>query len=105
MEKQLFLRLRNSGQLSTEGKASIELTNIGNGTKTTLPVIVFQSLPGAIRQIKIPLSATLAPGRYSAVVQVDYGKNQALRIGQLDFTQMKAINNLKSLPYGQVRGL
>lgn len=88
MKKQLFLRLRNSGELSSEGTASIELTNIGNGTKTTLPVILFQSLPGAIRQIKIPLSRTLAPGRYSAVALIDYGKeHEELRLGQLDFTQ------------------
>jgi P pilus assembly chaperone PapD len=86
-EKQLFLRLRNSGQVSAEGKASVELTNMGTGSKTTLPLIMFYTLPGAVRQIKIPLSATLPPGRYSAVALVDYGEDQELRIGQLEFTQ------------------
>jgi hypothetical protein len=94
VEKQLFLRLRNSGQLSAEGKASIELTNMGNGYKTTLPSILFYTLPGAVRQIKIPLSGTLPPGRYSAVALIDYGEDQELRIGQLEFTQM-ADNRLK----------
>jgi hypothetical protein len=90
VKKQLFLRLRSTGELSAGGKASIELTNIGNGAKTTLPAILFQTLPGAVRQIKIPLSNTLAPGRYSAVALVDYGKDQELlRIGNIDFTQYK----------------
>ena len=90
MKKQIFLRLRSTGELSTEGKASIELTNIGNGFKTTLPLILFQTLPGAVRQIKVPISGALPPGRYSAVAMVDYGENQELlRIGQLDFTRNK----------------
>lgn len=88
MKKQLFLRLRNTGERSTEGKASIELTNIGNGAKTTLPLILFQTLPGAVRQIKIPISQTLPAGRYSVVALVDYGEDQELlQIGQLDFTR------------------
>lgn len=90
VEKQLFLRLRNSGQVSAEGKASIELTHMSTGTKTTLPIIMFYTLPGAVRQIKIPLAGTLLPGRYSAVALIDYGEDQELRIGQLEFTQATA---------------
>lgn len=90
MKKQIFLRLQSTGATSTEGKASIELTNTGNGTKITLPVILFQTLPGAVRQIKVPGYSTLPPGRYSAVALVDYGEDQELlKIGQLDFTRNK----------------
>lgn len=87
VSKQLFLRLKNSGQLSTEGKASIELTHLGTGHKTSLPAISFFTLPGAVRQIKVPLTGSLPPGRYSAVALVDYGEDQELRIGELEFTQ------------------
>jgi hypothetical protein len=86
-EKQLLLRLRNSGELSAEGKANIELTHMGTGTKTALPAILFYTLPGAIREIRIPLTDHLLPGKYSAVALVDYGEDQELRIGELEFTQ------------------
>jgi hypothetical protein len=89
MEKQLFLRLRDFGHSYAEGKASIELTHIGTGAKTTLPLILFFTLPGAVRQIKIPIATTLPPGRYSAIAMVDYGQDEKLRIGQLDFTRRR----------------
>ncbi len=92
--KQLLLRLRNSGELSAEGKASIELTHKETGIKTALPAVSFYTLPGAIRQIRIPLADSLPPGRYSAVALVDYGEDQELRVGELEFTYT-AGNGLK----------
>ncbi|RBL92463.1 hypothetical protein DF182_07740 [Chitinophaga flava] len=92
--KQLFLRLRNSGELSAEGKASIELTHKETGAKTALPSVPFYTLPGAVRQISIPLADSLPPGRYSAVALVDYGEDQELRVGELEFTNT-ANNGLK----------
>lgn len=87
VEKQLYLKLRNSGEISTQGKASIELTHMGTGAKTALPAVPFYTLPGAIRQIRIQLSKDLPPGKYSAVALIDYGEDQELRIGELEFIQ------------------
>jgi hypothetical protein len=87
VEKQIFLRLRDNGRSAAEGKATIELTHMGTGAKTMLPLILFFTLPGAVRQIKIPIT-TLPPGRYSAIATVNYGEQQ-LQIGQLEFSRRK----------------
>ncbi len=82
---QLLLTLQNNGELETDGKVGWELTDEKTGTKVTLPEAHFYTLPGATRLISLPLPESLPPGKYSVTALVDYGREEELKIGELEF--------------------
>lgn len=83
--KTLLLTLHNNGTIETDGKVNFELTNMTTGKKDSVAQSDFYTLPGASRIIRLPLPATLKHGEYSATALVDYGQEQELKVGELEF--------------------
>ena len=82
----LWLTLQNKGGLEADGKVGWELTNLETGKKTELDASRFYTLPGARRVLRMPLGADLPRGKYSMTALVDFGQDQELKLGVLEFS-------------------
>jgi P pilus assembly chaperone PapD len=80
------LQFENRSNVWTDGIVYADLMHTGTGKKTTLPHIVYYSLPGNTRDLAISLPAGLAPGKYIASVLIDYGIEDAVEVAELTFT-------------------
>jgi P pilus assembly chaperone PapD len=81
----LELTFSNLGDVWEDGKILTDLVNIQNGKKTSLPSIIFYTMPGNKREVSIPLPAGLEKGKYTASVLIDYGDRDNLELGELNF--------------------
>lgn len=82
----LVLHFENNGKIWADGRISLELLNQGDGSKRTLPVTEFFSMPGDRRQHALFLPADLAAGTYLATAIVNYGDLSTVKIAELEFT-------------------
>jgi P pilus assembly chaperone PapD len=81
----LKLYVNNTGNIWLDGKINYEVMNKETGKKTKLDFEEFYSLPGDHRIFKMALPATLAKGNYTATAIINYGKNDGLKLAELDF--------------------
>jgi len=81
----LRLNVDNTGNVWIEGKINYELANKSTGKKTKLVTEEFYSLPGDKRVFTVSLPEGLEKGSYTATAIVNYGKNEELKLAELDF--------------------
>lgn len=84
-DQKLLLTVKNEGEVETDGKVNFELTNMNNGQKITLPEADVYLLPASKRIVNVALPKDLKKGNYSATALLDYGQNEELKIGELEF--------------------
>ncbi|SMO53947.1 fimbrial biogenesis chaperone [Solitalea koreensis] len=85
----LKLAIKNTGEMLTDGVIKFELTNKATGKKTKLPELNIYTLPGAYQEIKIEVPPNLVSGNYAAIATIDYGSDEDLSIGELEFDVKK----------------
>lgn len=85
-KKDLTMIFENQGNIWTDGKIQTEIINTENGNKISLDQIIFYTMPGNKREVNIPLPATLAKGKYTASVMIDYGDSNNLELAELNFS-------------------
>lgn len=66
-------------------KSYIEITNLINGTTTKIADKKFTLLPTHKRILKFPLPKGLLEGNYSSVIVVDFGNENEISIGEMEF--------------------
>jgi len=80
----LKLNVHNTGNIWLEGKLSYELFNKKTGKKTKLNTEDFYSLPGDERVFTTTLPDAMETGAYTATAIVNYGKDEGLKLAELD---------------------
>ncbi|WP_413511632.1 hypothetical protein [Myroides odoratus] len=77
---------QNNGLLWSDGKITATLFDQQTGNKKTLHTLDFYSLPNDLRKHSFPLPQDLKPGTYTFIVQLSYGKDNTIKVAELDFT-------------------
>lgn len=75
---------RNEGQVQIRCKSAMELTNLGDGTKTKVGPIEFPMFPGFARNIYFLVPPSLPKGKYSVLVVVDAGEDIPIEAAQTE---------------------
>ncbi|MGO4710589.1 molecular chaperone [Chryseobacterium sp. 2TAF14] len=84
-KKILNLTFENQSELWTDGKIITDIINTSTGKKITIDPIIFYTLPGNIRKVSIPVQNLTEKGSYNVSVMIDYGDNETLEMGELNF--------------------
>ena len=82
----LRLNLENTGSIWLEGKINYELLNKQTGKKIKLDTEDFYSLPGDKRIFSVKVPSSVEKGEYTATAIVNYGKDDGLKLAELDLT-------------------
>jgi len=77
--------LENTSENIAFCKAYIEITNLKTGATTTLSDKKFTLLPSHKREIYFTLTTPLPAGNYSSIIVVDFGNENEIAIGEMDF--------------------
>ncbi|EKB02641.1 hypothetical protein HMPREF9711_03103 [Myroides odoratimimus CCUG 3837] len=85
-EKAIEVNFQNDGKLWSDGKMTASIFNQQTGEKTTLNTLDFYSLPTDLRKHIIPLPNQLKTGTYTFIIQLTYGKDNIVKVAELDFT-------------------
>lgn len=80
------ISFQNNGLLWSDGKITALLFDQQTGEKTTIKALEFYSLPNDLRTQSIALPKELKPGTYTFIVQLSYGKDNTMKVAELDFT-------------------
>lgn len=85
--KTIDLTFVNSGNSWSDGIIYTSLLNTENGQKNEIDKIVFYSLPGDERNVRITLPEDIEIGKkYVATILVDFGNESILEMAELNFT-------------------
>ncbi|MGE6394088.1 fimbrial biogenesis chaperone [Chryseobacterium scophthalmum] len=84
-KKLLNITFENQSDIWTDGKIITDIINTSTGKKITIDPIVFYTLPGNIRKVSIPIDKLTEKGSYNVSVIIDYGDNETLEMGELNF--------------------
>ncbi|MFL9832440.1 fimbrial biogenesis chaperone [Chryseobacterium terrae] len=84
-KKILNLTFENQSKIWTDGKIITDIINTSTGKKIAIDPIVFYTLPGNIRKVSIPVQDLKEKGSYNVSVMIDYGDNETLEMGELNF--------------------
>lgn len=84
-KKLLNITFENQSDTWTDGKLITDIINTNTGKKTSIAPIVFYTLPRNTRKISIPIQDITEKGSYNASVIIDYGDNETLEMGELNF--------------------
>lgn len=82
----LQLQFNNEGNVWTDGNIMTDLLNKKTGKVTSLPNIIFYTMPGNKRLTSIRLPKDLETGSYSATVLLDYADEDNIEAAELQFT-------------------
>lgn len=84
-KKLLNITFENQSDIWTDGKIITDIINTSTGKKIAIEPIVFYTLPKNIRKISIPVEDLKDKGSYNVSVMIDYGDNETLEMGELNF--------------------
>lgn len=84
-KKLLNITFENQSDTWTDGKLITDIINTNTGKKISIAPIVFYTLPKNTRKISIPMQDITEKGAYNASVIIDYGDNETLEMGELNF--------------------
>lgn len=84
--KAIEVSFQNDGKLWSDGKLTASIFNQQTGEKTTLNTVDFYSLPNDLRKQSFALPNQLNSGTYTFIVQLTYGKENVVKVAELDFT-------------------
>jgi len=84
-KKLLNITFENQSEIWTDGKIITDIINTNTGKKITVEPIIFYTLPGNIRKVTIPVQDLTEKGSYNVSVLIDYGDNETLEMGELNF--------------------
>ena len=73
------LQVKNTGNVHLRPKGTLTIKNGGGATMATLPLNDEVILPQSQRDLLVPLNQELAPGRYTAVINLDCGTPELLQ--------------------------
>lgn len=82
----IAVTFQNNGQLWSDGKITATIFDQQTGVKQALNTLDFYSLPQDTRKHSYPLPEDLQPGAYTFIVQLTYGKDNKVKVAELDFT-------------------
>lgn len=83
--RQMFVKIKNTGQINKDGYLRFELTNIETGEEIPVKAIAIAILPEAEQWIKVNLPTELT-GHYLAVAILDAGSQYDLKIAEKEIT-------------------
>jgi P pilus assembly chaperone PapD len=73
------LQVKNTGNVHLRPKGSLLIRSADNTAVATLAITDELVLPGAQRDLVLPLAKVLAPGRYTAVINLDCGTPELIQ--------------------------
>ncbi|WP_410878805.1 hypothetical protein [Myroides sp. DW712] len=76
----------NTGRLWSDGKITATIFDQQTGAKHPLNTLDFYSLPQDSRKQSFALPQNLAAGTYTFIVQLTYGKDNTVKIAELEFS-------------------
>ncbi len=85
-KENLILDFDNTGNIWADGTLTCELINQETGKKTSLPDMVFYTIPKDQRKVVIALPVALEKGKYIATSMLNYGENATIKMAELSFT-------------------
>ncbi|WP_254050294.1 hypothetical protein [Myroides sp. N17-2] len=77
---------QNDGKLWSDGRLVASIFNQQTGQKTVLNTVDFYSLPNDLRKQSFVVPNELNKGTYTFIVQITYGKDNTVKVAELDFT-------------------
>ena len=83
-DRQVSMRVRNTGQMNVESAIRVEVTNLVTSEEIKLPSIPVNSLPGERIWVNAALPEKLAKGRYLIIAIVDSGPDVPLQVAELE---------------------
>lgn len=85
-QRAIDVSFQNNGLLWSDGKITATIFDQQTGEKQALNTLDFYSLPDDSRKQSFPLPQDLKPGTYTFIVQLTYGKDNTVKVAELDFT-------------------
>ena len=82
---QLLIDLENMGDGISYCLNYIEMTHFATGKQTKYKVNQLSLMPKNKKQVKFDLPSELSPGKYSAVVVIDFGDKDNLQTAEIEF--------------------
>lgn len=84
-KKLLNITFENQSEIWTDGKIITDIINTSTGKKITIEPLIFYTLPDNIRKVSIPIDELAEKGSYNVSVIIDYGDDETLEMGDLNF--------------------
>lgn len=85
-QRAIDVSFENTGLLWSDGKITATIFDQQTGVKQTLSTLDFYSLPQDSRKQSFALPQDLQSGTYTFIVQLTYGKENQVKVAELDFT-------------------
>jgi P pilus assembly chaperone PapD len=82
--RMMMMRVKNSGEAILDCVSYLEYTNLSNGEEGRQKPIAYTLLPGSSRELKFPISSSLAEGKYSLLGVVDYGSRENVQAAEME---------------------
>lgn len=84
-QREIQVFFENDGKLWSDGKITASIFNQQDGSKIDLGELDFYSLPSDKRNMIYPVPSDLASGSYTFIVQIVYGKENIVKVAEIDF--------------------
>lgn len=75
----------NDGELWSDGRLSASIFSQQTGAKREFKEVDFYSLPKDKRSVGYPIPTDLEKGKYTFIAQLAYGKENAIKVAEIDF--------------------
>ena len=82
--RQVRVRVNNTGKVNTESQLRVEVTNLATAEEMKLPAVPVNSLPGERIWVNAALPDKLPKGRYLIIAIVDSGSDLPLQVAELE---------------------